>query len=149
PRVAVDLGDLAAQVDRQTALQHNNLAWHLATDRDPKIRDPERAVALAKKAVELAPDVGTYWNTLGAAHYRAGDWKAAIAALNKSMELRNGGDAFDWFFLAMTHWQLGAKDEARQWYGRAVERMDKNAKDNDELRRFRREAEELLEIKKK
>jgi serine/threonine protein kinase/WD40 repeat protein len=148
-QVQVDLGDLAAQVDRQTALRHNNLAWRLATDRDPKIRDPERAVALAKKAVELAPDVGTYWNTLGAAHYRAGNWKDAVAALDKSMDLRKGGDSFDWFFLAMAHWQLGAKDEARKWYDKAVEWMAKNAKDNDELRRFRGEAEELLEIKKK
>ncbi len=34
-------------------------------------------------------------------------------------------------------------------YEKAVEWMDKNAKDNDELHRSRREAEELLEIKKK
>ena len=79
-----------------------------------------RAVELAKKAVELAPKQGTFWNTLGVAHYRAGDWKAAVAALEKSEELRNGGDSFDWFFLAMAHWQLGEKDEARKWYDQAV-----------------------------
>jgi hypothetical protein len=149
PRVVVDLGDLAAQVDRQTALQHNNLAWRLATDRDAKIRDPERAVALAKKAVELAPDVATYWNTLGAAHYRAGNWKDAVAALDKSMELRNGGDSFDWFFLAMAHWQLGHKEEARKWFDKAVERMEKNRPSDEELRRFRAEAAELLGVKDK
>ena len=60
------------------------------------------------------------------AHYRAGDWKAAIAALDKSMQLRKGGDSFDWFFLAMAHWQLGNKDEARKWYDQAVEWMEKN-----------------------
>ena len=54
------------------------------------------------------------------AHYRAGDWKASLTALEKSMELRKGGDSFDWFFLAMAHWQLGEKDEAREWYDRAV-----------------------------
>ena len=70
----------------------------------------------------------------------AGDWKAAIAALEKSMELRKGGDSNDWFFLAMAHWQLGEKDKAREWYDRAVQWMDKNQPKNEELRRFRAEA---------
>ena len=60
------------------------------------------------------------------------------------MELRMGGDSADWFFLAMAHWQLGEKDKARQWYDRAVEWMDKNEPMNEELRRFRNEAEELI-----
>src|SRR5262249_551464 len=87
---------------------------------------------------------GAYWNTLGAAHYRAADWKNALAALEKSMDLRKGGDSFDWFFLAMTHWQLANKQEARKWYDKGVEWMDKNAKENEELRRFRSEAEEVV-----
>ena len=92
----------------------------------PSSAIPSRAVALARKAVELEPKNWAYRNTLGAAQYRAGDWKAAIAALEKSMELRKGGDSNDWFFLAMAHWQLGEKDKAREWYDRAVQWMDKN-----------------------
>jgi hypothetical protein len=65
------------------------------------------------------------------------------------MELRKGGDSHDWFFLAMTHWQLGAKDKARAWYDRAVQWMDKNQPDNEELRRFRAEAAELLGLNEK
>jgi serine/threonine protein kinase/WD40 repeat protein/tetratricopeptide (TPR) repeat protein len=137
-----------------TALDHNNLAWFLATHPDPKLRDPIRAVALAKKAVEAAPTEGLYWNTLGAAQYRAGDWKAAVAALKKSMELRQGGDAFDFFFLAMACERLGQKEQARKWYKQAalwVEKngpaLAKNPQYAEELRRFRAEAAELLEIK--
>ena len=70
---------------------------------------------------QLAPDSGGLWNTLGVAHYRAGDWNAAQAALEKSITLRKEGDAFDWFFLAMAHWQLKNQDEARKWYDKAVE----------------------------
>jgi eukaryotic-like serine/threonine-protein kinase len=132
---------------------HNNLAWFLATCPDAKFRDPGRAVELAKKAVELSPKEGTYWNTLGAAHYRAGDWKASIAAMEKSMELRKGGDSFDFFFLAMAHWQLGHKDEAQKWHEKGVQWMQKNEealkKDkmhDEELRRFRAEAEALLKV---
>jgi WD40 repeat protein len=133
----------------EDAVAHNNLAWLLATCPDVKFRDPARAVELAKKAAALAPQEGNFWNTLGTAHYRAENWKDAVESLEKSMEFRNGGDGFDWFFLAMAHWQLGDKEMARSWHGWAAEWMDKNARENEELRRFRREAEELLEIKKK
>ena len=85
-----------------------------------------------------------WWNTLARAHYRAGDWKLTALALEKSMQLRKGGDAFDWFFLAMAQWQLDYKEEAAKWYAQAVQWMDKNAPQNQELRRFRTEAAELL-----
>lgn len=50
------------------------------------------------------------------------------------------------FFLAMAHWQLGEKDKAREWFAKSVQWMEKGAKD-EELRRFRVEAAELLGIK--
>jgi tetratricopeptide (TPR) repeat protein len=128
---------------------NNNAAWFLATCADPKFRDPSRAVKLAKKATELAPMEGTYWNTLGAAQYRAGNWKDAIAALDKSMEIRKGGDSFDWFFLAMAHWKLGEKEKARSRFDQAVEWMDKHQPRDEELRRFRAEAAELLGVQQK
>ena len=133
---------LASGANLPSAL--NNLAWNLATDPDPQLREPIQAVEMAKRAVELARTQGAYWNTLGVAHYRAGDWKSTVTALEKSMELRKGGDSFDWFFLAMAHWQLDQKDEARMWYDKAVQWMESNAKDNEELIRFRAEAEELM-----
>ena len=153
-----------ARTDYQTFLKrapahagaHNDLAWLLATCPDAKLRDPDQAVELAKKAVQLAPKVGSYWKTLGVAHYRAGDWKAAVAALDKSLELRQGGDAVDQLFLAMAHRKLGNPDEARKAYEQAVQWLEKNKealeKDKglaEELRRFRAEAEEVLELKKK
>jgi hypothetical protein len=72
-----------------------------------------------------------------------------VAALEKSLEFGKGGNSCDWFFLAMSHWQLGKKDEARKWYDQAVPWMDKNQPKNEELRRFRREAAELLGLKEK
>jgi tetratricopeptide (TPR) repeat protein len=137
------------ELNGKSAAAHNNLARLLATAADAKFRDGKRAVELAKQAVEIEPQQGMWWNTLGAAQYRAGDWKAAIEALSKSMELRKGGDSFDWFFLAMTHWQLGQKEEARKWYEKAIAWMDKNLADNEELRRFRAEAEDLMAVEAK
>jgi serine/threonine protein kinase/WD40 repeat protein/Flp pilus assembly protein TadD len=128
----------------QNAPAFNNVAWLLATCPEAKIRDPKRAVELGKKAVELAPKEGMFWNTLGVAEYRAGDMKAAIVGLEKSVELRSGGDSFDWFFLAMAHRRLGKLDLARKWHAYAVAWMAKNNPKDEELQRFRTEAVELL-----
>ena len=105
-------------------------------------------------ANDHAGAVSLFWNTLGVAYYGAESWKAAIDALGKSLELQ-GHNGCDFLFLAMAHWQLGQKDKARQWYQKAVERMEKNRPErmeksrlwDEELRRFQAEAAELLEIK--
>jgi tetratricopeptide (TPR) repeat protein len=136
----------AIELMPKDANRFNNWAWPLATCRDSRFRDPERAVELATRAVELAPADGHIWNTLGVARYRTTDWQGAVEALRKSMELRAGGDASDWLFLAMAHWQLDHKDEARRWYDKAVEWIDKYDLTNEELHRFRAEATELLGI---
>jgi eukaryotic-like serine/threonine-protein kinase len=127
----------------------NALSWLLANCPYAEIRDAARAVELATKVVSLAPAEANGWNTLGTAHYRAGDWQAAITALEKATALRRVPDSLDWLLLAMAHWQLANKEQARQCYDKAIEWMEKNRRDNDELRRFRAEAAGLLGIDKK
>jgi tetratricopeptide (TPR) repeat protein len=129
----------------------DSLARLLATCPDPRLREPARAVELARKATELAPQEAPYWNTLGAAQYRAGHWKAAIEALTRALELRKGGDAGDGFFLALAHARLGNAEEARRWYDRAArwgeenrQALSKDAPKQEELRRLHAEATELL-----
>src|SRR5262249_45393824 len=140
----------AIRLKRDYALAHTNLgialnmlAWRLATCKDAKLRDPGRAVQLAKEATTLAPKAATYWTTLGVAHYRAGHWKVSIEALEKSRELKKDHSS-GYFFLAMAHWQLGNKEETRKWFDKAVQWMEKNQPKNEELRRFRAEAAKLL-----
>ena len=125
-------------------------AWLLATASDAKVRNAAEAVKLARKGVALEPRSALSWQVLGWGHYRSGAWKDSIDALHKSIDLqKDGGDSAQWFFLAMAHWQLNHKDEARKWYDKGVEWMKKHGKENEEFRRFQSEAEELLEIKKK
>jgi serine/threonine protein kinase/tetratricopeptide (TPR) repeat protein len=123
------------------------LAWVFICSPKPKQHELLQAVELAKKAVEAVPQQGGYWGTLGVAYHRTGNWKEALAALDTSIQLgfRAG---YNYFFLAMTHWQLGTKDEARKWYGEAVQWMDKYQPGDKELRRYRAEAEQLLGIEK-
>jgi WD40 repeat protein/Tfp pilus assembly protein PilF len=154
-RLTPDLGAAVGAIDsalsprpKDDAQTHNNLAWLLATCPEPKFRNPGRAVELAKKAVELAPRQSSHWNTLGVAHYRAGNWKEAIEKLEKAEALAPGRYvAWNAFFLSMAQWQLGDRGKARQMYTQAVSWMEKNKPDDEELRRFRAEVEALLENK--
>ncbi|HKI33716.1 MAG TPA: hypothetical protein VKA46_17820 [Gemmataceae bacterium] len=68
-----------------------------------------------------------------------------MTELEKAMTLRHGGDAFDWFVLAMAHHRLGHADEVPRWYDKAVGWMEKNKAGDAELIRFREEAKGLLE----
>jgi serine/threonine protein kinase/Flp pilus assembly protein TadD len=140
-------GLLTVERSCQSAQVRNDLAWMLATCPDERFRDPVQALALAKGAADQAPEVGHVWNTLGVAQYRNGAWKEAVAAIEKSMQLRQGGDAVDWLVLAMAHWRLGEKDEAKVWFERARTWMERNPSTDDEVRRFGAEAEELLGVR--
>jgi hypothetical protein len=124
----------------------NDTAWKLATSSDPNQRDPAEAVQLAEKAVAAEPS-GNYYNTLGVARYRAGDFTGSIEALSRSAQ-GTEPTAHNGFFLAMAHARLGHHDEAGQWYARANRWMRQNAPQNAELRRFREEAHAVLDIAK-
>jgi serine/threonine protein kinase/tetratricopeptide (TPR) repeat protein len=132
---------------------NNAVAWLRATCADARLRDPKHAVKLAQKAVALAPGKATYQGTLGVAQYRAAEHAAAVTALEKAIHLHGAGNpyasAINALFLAMAQWQLGQKEEARKWYGQAVQLMEKSRPQDEELRRFHAEAGELLEIKKR
>lgn len=138
-----------SELDPNLRAVHTNLAWWLATDANPKFRDPKAAVMHARKALDLAPDDPNHWSNLGVALWRAGDLKTAIETLEKADRMHKNGDLQHRFFLAMAYWQIGEKDKARQAYDQAVEWMDKHPPKHGELRRFRAEAEEMLGVNQK
>jgi tetratricopeptide (TPR) repeat protein len=126
------------------ALGLNNLAWLLATCPDVAVRDPRAAVGYAQRGLGLEPDDGNTWNTLGVAYYRTGDWEESQSALKRSMELRNEGDSFDWFFFAMIHAKLGHLDRAREWYDKATRWSHQFRPGDPELYLFEVEAAGVL-----
>ncbi len=109
----------AAAIDPTNPRPLDQAASALASFRDPKRRDPAKAIEFARKAIAIAPRNPQYWHTLGVAQYRAGRWPAALESLKNSMLLQNGGDGLDWYFVAMTNWQLGDKTSARDYLQRA------------------------------
>jgi tetratricopeptide (TPR) repeat protein len=121
----------------------NDMAWTSAVRPSLPRTDAQAAVRLGAHATRWQPAIGGYWNTLGLAHYRAGDRKSASEAFAKSMELSAGGDPADWLFMAAIDRQDGKDAEARAWFDRAVAWIDRNrGKDrrrDAELARFRDE----------
>jgi serine/threonine protein kinase/Flp pilus assembly protein TadD len=124
------------------------LARLLANCPDPELQDPAGAVPLARQAIALDHQPGAHpWETLGLAHYRAGDWEAAVTALEKAQGLRRGPDGCGDFFLAMAHWQLGHQEEARRCYAAAQAGLNKTRSKDEEVLRARAEAGALLGIR--
>jgi tetratricopeptide (TPR) repeat protein/tRNA A-37 threonylcarbamoyl transferase component Bud32 len=122
----------------------NGYAWYLVDCPDITIRDSERALTLVERALKKRPDKGNFWNTLGVARYRQGDWSSALTALEKSMELCEGGDACDWFFLAMVWARLDNLPTARTWHAKALAWLDKQPWPSESLLRYKAEAAGLL-----
>ncbi len=107
---------------RELAEIYNDLAWVLLTSPDLKLQIAENAVELAEMAFHHVPDFPAARKTLGIAYYRTGRWQEAIASLERYMAA--GDDCpspLAALFLAMSHAQLGHKQEARQWYDKATE----------------------------
>jgi serine/threonine protein kinase/WD40 repeat protein len=135
----------------QTAGQRNKEAWQLVTGA-PEKRDPVRALKLIEQALQDDPDVSTFLNTLGVVQYRNGQYKQAMATLQKSLTASKGtSDAFDLFFLAMCHAKLGDKGKTKECFDRAVKWCDgrKGLPPQwvAELNAFRAEAEACLQAK--
>jgi tetratricopeptide (TPR) repeat protein len=129
----------------------NDVSWGLVRRAETEAAEYRRALCLAEVACRLVPDNATYLTTLGVAQYRVGQYRQAVGTLTQAHKLipvaRQGSLPTAWVFLAMAHWQLAEKQEARQWYDSAVQWLDKNDPKNEELGRFRVEAEELLGVK--
>jgi serine/threonine protein kinase len=145
--------ETAARLAPDDARMLTNLACHLAISPVPTIRDPARAVVIARRAVELAPDHDGIWDALGVACYRNGDWSEAATALERSLVLRPkrttiGDDkAAACFYLAMAYGQLGQDQMARSWYDKAVHWSDSNEPQHEGLYRLRAEATSVLGVK--
>jgi tetratricopeptide (TPR) repeat protein len=93
-------------------------------------------VRLARSAITLQPTNLQYREILGAAHYRAGDSRAAVERLlevdkqrreSLKRDISQAVDPKDWvegqLFLSMAYHHLKQDKQARQWLDRAVKQM--------------------------
>jgi tetratricopeptide (TPR) repeat protein len=134
------------ELRRHLADSHNDLAWLLANHPGAAPDNLWEAVRQASRAVELEPLQGAYHNTLGAANYHAGDYRGALKALYRSVELSTSGTGtgFDHLLLAMAHARLGEYGPAAECFQQADAWVQANPADHPELARLRDEAAGLL-----
>jgi tetratricopeptide (TPR) repeat protein len=90
--------------------------------------EPARLVGWANQALESGRPPW-YLHALGLAHYRAGDYEAAISALEQSIGTgwADQGKGQNWLVLAMVHAKAGHQEEARQCLERGRECTKKAA----------------------
>jgi tetratricopeptide (TPR) repeat protein len=149
---AVTLGEQLVQELPPTAnyresLGNNQaqLAWLRATCPDPSFRDFPAALRLATTGVANAPNSAGAHNALGVAQFRNGNWAAAVTEVRKSMAMDDERDmAPNWFVLAIAHWKLDDRDQARKANSQGVEAMDEGDTDHTGLHELRAEASALL-----
>ncbi len=97
----------------------NDLAWLQVANEPTSPTDDERSILLAEEAVTMVGDHAPFWNTLGIARYRRGDYYKAIHALSRSVSLSpDGGNAFDFYYLALANHALGYITPATDWLDR-------------------------------
>jgi tetratricopeptide (TPR) repeat protein len=74
------IADYSAALEREPGHREasNNLAWLLATAKDPALRDPERAIELARALLARAPGDAFVLDTLAAGYAAAGRHDEAV-----------------------------------------------------------------------
>jgi RNA polymerase sigma-70 factor (subfamily 1) len=130
----------------------NNLA-QVYLNGPAELRNPAKALSLAGRGLALAPSDPYCRNSVGIAHYRLGQYEAAIVALERSLrESKGERAAFQLYFLAMCYRRLGDLAKARECYDEAVrweperaERLPPNWMER--LREIRQEADGLMKGK--
>jgi tetratricopeptide (TPR) repeat protein len=167
---ALKLLEAAAAENPPSIVHTGELAWFLTDGPEPRLRNPKRALELARRALGEGrrkpkplskPDAFFGWdrasdtspikgrheidlaNTLGAAYYRAGDWKSAAATLEEALKELPENNGAPRFFLSMAYWKLGEKDQAKRRFEEAVRWADKYRPKSRDLIRLRKEAEAL------
>ncbi len=155
PYLELCLSAVAAMPKASTAptpeIPHDDQwVWKHAISPEAWAQNPAHVLALCRQLTEGKPENDIYWQMLGWALYRSGEYKQSIEALEHSIKLSDkpkGGDAWQWLFLAMDYAKLGQPEIARAWYSASLQWFDENPQTNDsEGREIRAEAATLLGV---
>jgi tetratricopeptide (TPR) repeat protein len=105
---------LELKPDQPMVLNYLGYSW---IDRGENL---ERGLKMIEKAVELRPEDGYIVDSLGWAHYRMGDYAAAVQYLEKATELVPEDPTIN-DHLGDAYWQTGRLVEARYQWHRALQ----------------------------
>jgi serine/threonine-protein kinase len=130
---------------KQTLAQARNmLSILLYACPDPKYISQNEALQLARSSVRLDENNPDLWLRLGVLEINAGDPRSAASAFRKVMDLRNGGEAREWFLMAEALAVAGDQGEAIRWFEKAASWTMAHRPDDQVLRQLRAEAASIL-----
>jgi tetratricopeptide (TPR) repeat protein len=114
--------DMLAHFGRTDNLKiANQVAW-VCTYAPGAAGDFGPILRLAERAAAKHPKTYATLNTLGGVLIRAGQWQRAAETLDRAVKVHpQGGNAFDFLFLAMAQAHLGHADLARRYLDKADE----------------------------
>jgi tetratricopeptide (TPR) repeat protein len=143
-----DDGGAQATLARALAFGHENaalmslMAWTYMGSEDPLLVNRAIAFDYARRAVDLEPANGAYWNTLAVALSCTGDWQLSLDALERSFALVTDPDVYDWIVSMFRNWPPEDVPSALQYARDVAELVARKAPD-EELREAVEEAAEL------
>lgn len=98
-------------------------------------REWSEAAQLWEKIVEINPVEGRFWDRLATARYNVKDYRRAIPAYEKAVELRAGFPSNAVYNIACCYALLGEKEQALKWLERAFDMgfrfLEDSQKDTD------------------
>jgi len=83
---AIDDYERAINLDPKGGGTYNNLAWLLATAKDPQYRDCQKAISYARKALKIGK-TGSWMDTLAAAYAECGYFEKAVSTEKEAYRL--------------------------------------------------------------
>ncbi len=105
---------LELKPDQPMVLNYLGYSW---IDRGEHL---DQGMKMIEKAVELRPEDGYIVDSLGWAHYRMGEYEAAVEKLEKAIELVPEDPTIN-DHLGDAYWRLGRLSEARYQWRRALQ----------------------------
>ncbi|HTQ34097.1 MAG TPA: tetratricopeptide repeat protein [Stellaceae bacterium] len=105
---------LALKPDQPLVLNYLGYSW---VDKGEKL---DKGLKMIEKAVELRPEDGYIVDSLGWAHYRMGDYTAAVEYLERAVELVPSDPTIN-NHLGDAYWRTGRLTEARYQWRRALQ----------------------------
>lgn len=112
----------ALAIDGNNAYVLNNYAYYLAQQQ----QQLEKALSMAKKAIELKPGEAAYLDTYGWVLYKSSLYEEALTYIEKALALSpTDGDILE--HLGDVYYQLGNKDKAVEYWRKAKQNGNPSA----------------------
>jgi tetratricopeptide (TPR) repeat protein len=148
---AIQVTEKALRLDPTLDLAHVNLASYLAVNPEATAKEAQRAVELARRALELLEAssrehlFGYGWSVLSLAQYRTGNYPGSVQSGEKALFYYTEPSPRTLLILALSHHRFGSETQANEFFDQALEAIDQlEGEPEMDVEMLRSEVESLL-----